>query len=110
VIARVGGDEFVVAGQFSHEAVVASAQRLQDLAATRFSDAYGRFPLSLSIGYATSADNRFDSLRELVARADQAMYDKKRRKKSGPAEGRHTPLIPAEMESFAQTAGMQAPS
>ena len=115
VIARLGGDEFVVAGQFNHEAVAASALRLQDLAAARFSDAYGKFPLSLSIGYATSADNRFDSLRELVARADQAMYDKKRRKKAGGSEPFHAitgiaAVTPAEMDAFAQTAGIHAPS
>ncbi len=81
VIARIGGDEFVVAGQFDPVAVAASAQRLQQSAAARFSDPSGRFPLSLSIGYATSSDIRFDSLKELVAQADLAMYEKKRRKK-----------------------------
>ncbi len=86
VIARLGGDEFVVAGQFSHEAVAASARRLQDQAAARFSNTYGKFPLGLSVGYATSSDRRFDSLKELVARADQAMYDRKRRKKAGEPE------------------------
>ncbi len=119
VIARMGGDEFVVAGQFSHEAVAASAQRLQDLAASRFSDAYGHLPLGLSIGYATSADHRFDSLRQLVARADQAMYDKKRRKKAGSPEPFRSalgpvavpsPVTPAESESFAQTLEIHSPS
>jgi diguanylate cyclase (GGDEF)-like protein len=115
VIARIGGDEFVVAGQFNHEAVAASARRLQDQAAARFSDAYGRFPLSLSVGYATAADNRFDSLKELVARADQAMYDKKRRKKAGEPENiRNIPgpvaLKAEELESFAQVAGIHSPS
>lgn len=115
VIARVGGDEFVVAGQFNHEAVSASARRLQDLAATRFSDAYGRFPLSLSVGYATSADNRFDSLKELVARADGAMYDRKRRKKAVvPESAKDAPgpvaVSSEETESFAQTAGSRGPN
>jgi diguanylate cyclase (GGDEF)-like protein len=81
VIARVGGDEFIVAGQFDQEAVAASARRLQELAEARFSDASGKFPLSLSIGYATASEMRSDSLKELVARADAAMYEKKRRKK-----------------------------
>lgn len=115
VIARLGGDEFVVAGQFNHEAVAASAQRLQDLAAARFSDAYGKFPLSLSVGYATSADNRFDSLRELVARADQAMYEKKRRKKGAMSETVRALTGPATLSSaasgsFAQTAEIPAPN
>lgn len=115
VIARMGGDEFVVAGQFSHEAVAASAQRLQDLAASRFCDAYGKFPLSLSIGYATSSDNRFDSLKELVGRADQAMYDKKRRKKAGVSEPFNSaagpiPVRPVETESFVQTFEIQSPN
>ena len=81
VIARVGGDEFIVAGQFDHEAVAASARRLQELAASRFSELSGKFPLSLSIGYATASQAHFDSLKDLVARADAAMYEKKRRKK-----------------------------
>jgi diguanylate cyclase (GGDEF)-like protein len=107
VIARLGGDEFVVAGQFSLEAIAASANRLQDQAAMRFSDAYGRFPLSLSIGYATSSDNRFDSLKELVAQADQAMYDKKRRKKAGipepfPEVPGPVPVRPVETEPLAR--------
>jgi diguanylate cyclase (GGDEF)-like protein len=115
VIARMGGDEFVVAGQFSHEAVVASAQRLQELAASRFCDAHGRFPLSLSIGYATSCDNRFDSLKELLGRADQAMYDKKRRKKAGVSEPFRTStgpvaVMPVETESFVRTFEIQSPS
>lgn len=115
VIARMGGDEFIVAGQFSHDAVAASAQRLHDLAASRFCDANEKFPLSLSIGYATSCDNRFDSLKELVGRADQAMYDKKRRKKAGAPEPFKAttgpiPVRPVETESFAQTFETQSPS
>lgn len=115
VIARLGGDEFVVAGQFSHEAVSASARRLQELAASRFCDAYGKFPLSLSVGYATATDSRFDSLKVLVARADQAMYDRKRRKKAGLVEPFRsapapTTLTPAELESFSEISEMRVPS
>jgi diguanylate cyclase (GGDEF)-like protein len=81
VIARIGGDEFVVAGQFSYEKTAAAAQRLEDAAAARSRELSHPCPLSLSIGYATSSRLPFDTLKELLARADQAMYERKRRKK-----------------------------
>lgn len=81
VIARIGGDEFVVAGQLSHEAAAEAAQRLQVAAEELSCDASRRFPLSLSIGHATSSVFRSESLKELVGHADQAMYETKRRKK-----------------------------
>lgn len=86
VIARIGGDEFAVAGQFNHEAIAAAAQRLHDAAAARSCEPSQPFPLSLSIGHATSSMFRFDTLKELLARADQAMYDRKRRKKDSLPE------------------------
>jgi diguanylate cyclase (GGDEF)-like protein len=81
VIARVGGDEFLVAGQFSQEGVAASIERLHTGAAARSAEVALGFPLSLSVGYATSSAFRFASLKDLVARADHAMYENKRRKK-----------------------------
>ena len=81
VIARIGGDEFIVAGQFSHEAIATSTQRLQDSVAERSADCAENPPLSLSLGYATSSMFRFEFLKDLVDRADQAMYERKRRKK-----------------------------
>lgn len=86
VIARIGGDEFAVAGQFNHEAIAAAAQRLQDAAAARSCEPSQPFPLSLSIGHATSSMFRFDTLKDLLARADQAMYERKRRKKDTLSE------------------------
>jgi diguanylate cyclase (GGDEF)-like protein len=81
VIARIGGDEFIVAGQFNHEAIANSTQRLQDSVAERSLDSPENPPLSLSLGYATSSMFRFEFLKDLVDRADQAMYERKRRKK-----------------------------
>lgn len=86
VIARIGGDEFAVAGQFNHEGIAAAAQRLQDAAAARSCEPAQPFPLSLSIGHATSSIFRFDTLKDLLARADQVMYERKRRKKESIAE------------------------
>jgi diguanylate cyclase (GGDEF)-like protein len=86
VIARVGGDEFLVAGQFSHDSVTASVERLLTAAAERSREASFGLPLSLSIGHVTASAFRFDSLKDLVARADQAMYENKRRKKDVVAD------------------------
>lgn len=82
VIARIGGDEFVVAGQLSYEAAATAAERLHASAGERYCDPLRRFPLSLSIGHSTSSVFRPESLKDLVERADQAMYETKRRKKN----------------------------
>ncbi len=81
VVARIGGDEFAVAGQFSHSGIVLAAQRLEDQASRTRAEACGGRPLSLSIGYATHSDHRRQSLQELIDEADSNMYDQKRRKR-----------------------------
>jgi diguanylate cyclase (GGDEF)-like protein len=81
VIGRIGGDEFVVAGQLGQEATAAAIQRLQDVFASQSSEAGRRFSLNFSIGCVTSAENAHESLKELVTKADKAMYQDKRRKK-----------------------------
>jgi diguanylate cyclase (GGDEF)-like protein len=81
VIARVGGDEFLVAGQFSHEGIGVSVEHLLAATAARSRELALGIPLSLSVGHATSSAFRFDTLKDLVSHADQAMYENKRRKK-----------------------------
>jgi diguanylate cyclase (GGDEF)-like protein len=82
VVARMGGDEFAVAGQFSATAIRIAAQRLEDRASILKVDSGGGRPLSLSIGYAThSHDHRRLSLQDLLDEADSQMYDHKRRKR-----------------------------
>jgi diguanylate cyclase (GGDEF)-like protein len=78
---RFGGDEFVVAGQFSVVGIEIATQRLMDAAAERNIDSPRKFPLSLSIGHVTAEYYSKDSLKDLVTRADEAMYKEKRRKK-----------------------------
>jgi diguanylate cyclase (GGDEF)-like protein len=78
---RFGGDEFVVAGQFSRVGIEIAAQRLKNTAAEISAAAGRKYPLSLSIGYVTSEHYSTETLAELVARADQAMYEDKRSKK-----------------------------
>jgi len=81
VMARIGGDEFAVAGHFNQAAVSVAMQRLEAACAARNAEAASRFPLSLSIGCATATENTHESLKDLIIAADQAMYKEKRRRK-----------------------------
>ncbi len=85
VIGRIGGDEFAVAGQFSDAAISVAVQRLHDAAAQRNSSASHRVALSFSIGQVTTILTEHESLDALLAKADQSMYEEKRRRKSGLA-------------------------
>jgi len=80
VIGRVGGDEFVVAGQFDHEAILTAIDRLNEGAEEK-QDKYDGPSLSFSTGYASTQDYPFETINELIARADKSMYDEKRLKK-----------------------------
>ena len=85
VIGRIGGDGFAVAGQFNDSAVSVAVQRLRDASTERNSSAGHKVALSFSIGQVTSILAEHESLDALLAKADQSMYEDKRRKKSGTA-------------------------
>lgn len=78
---RFGGDEFVVAGQFSKVGIEVAAQRLQQAAAERNAAAGLQPPLSFSVGYVTAEHYSQITLKELVTAADEAMYKDKRQRK-----------------------------
>jgi diguanylate cyclase (GGDEF)-like protein len=78
---RFGGDEFVVAGQFSMVGIELAASRLKSMAEQRNVAVPRKYPLSLSVGYVTLDHPSTESLKELVRRADEAMYREKRSKK-----------------------------
>jgi diguanylate cyclase (GGDEF)-like protein len=78
---RFGGDEFVVAGQFSMVGIEVAASRLKAAAEERNTKTTRKYPLSLSIGWVTLDHPSVESLKELVRRADEAMYRDKRSKK-----------------------------
>ncbi len=82
VVGRIGGDEFAVAGQFNPSGISLAAQRIEESVAKRNAANRGGPSLSLSIGYITSDIDSRESLSELLAKADQAMYEEKRRKKA----------------------------
>lgn len=78
---RFGGDEFVVAGQFSMVGIEVAALRLKTIAEQLSLDVDKRYPLSFSIGHVTAEHYSTETLKELVTKADQAMYEDKRYKK-----------------------------
>ena len=97
--ARLGGDEFALWLEEAGEiAAVAKARAL--LAASRvllpFSGTAEK-PLGISIGIAVTALDREESVKELVARADEAMY---RAKNSG--KGNYALTQPGEATSHAR--------
>lgn len=81
VIGRVGGDEFIVAGQFAEHELLGAMERLRLASIRKNQAAEQRFSISLSLGYAVTEDCAHDNLRNLVKRADEAMYIEKRAKK-----------------------------
>jgi diguanylate cyclase (GGDEF)-like protein len=81
VMGRIGGDEFVVVCLCSYTAMSIAAQRLEEASAIRNAQPGVPFPLNFSIGYTTSEEHARQSLEELIAEADKAMYEDKRRKK-----------------------------
>lgn len=82
VVGRIGGDEFAVAGQFTQTGISVAAQRIEESVARRNTENSGGPALSLSIGYVTSESLLHETLPELLAKADHAMYEEKRRKKA----------------------------
>lgn len=85
IVGRVGGDEFAVAGQFSRAAITVAVHRLHEAIAQRNAH-YAKEPyLSLSLGHVTCDPDATDTLDELLAKADFAMYEDKRHNKSRTA-------------------------
>jgi diguanylate cyclase (GGDEF)-like protein len=81
IVGRIGGDEFAVAGQFSEAHIAQAAHQLQvsaEVANRRHSQAP---VLSFSVGCVTLKPSDQETLDDLLARADQAMYSEKRRRK-----------------------------
>ena len=78
---RFGGDEFVVAGQFSMVGIELAATRLRSMAAAHNEKNPRKYPLNFSVGWVTLDHPSSESLKELVRRADEAMYREKRSKK-----------------------------
>lgn len=103
IIARIGGDEFVV---IALENATTTAEgwtaRLQDNLRQRNARADRRFPLSVSMGIAYYDPDFPCALDELLARADSMMFAEKRAKQlaSGVPMRRPTPSAVAELPPY----------
>jgi diguanylate cyclase (GGDEF)-like protein/PAS domain S-box-containing protein len=78
IIARIGGDEFVA---LMIAADSAEQERILPRLRKKIAARRARIPLSLSIGAAEYNPESPCSLEELINRADQMMYEEKRRKR-----------------------------
>ncbi len=84
IIARIGGDEFVVFPVGTDEdQVTIIARRLQDNIAKFNEKNNNRFKLRISVGIATYEPNSVQSIDKLLAQADELMYENKQSKKKG---------------------------
>ena len=71
----------MVAGQFSMVGIELAATRLKSMAEHTIRRTPESIPLSLSVGCVTLDHPSNESLKELVRRADEAMYRDKRARK-----------------------------
>jgi diguanylate cyclase (GGDEF)-like protein len=78
VIGRIGGDEMVVAGESTEVGINQATRRLEHSTALRNVREGRLYPLSFSIGCATSDVDSPKTLEDLLNRADKAMYKEKR--------------------------------
>jgi diguanylate cyclase (GGDEF)-like protein len=81
VLGRIDGDEFAVASQSGHAAIMTAAERLQAACASRNRETGRQFSVNFSVGYATSVEHKKQSLEDLLVEAETAMYKEKRHKK-----------------------------
>jgi diguanylate cyclase (GGDEF)-like protein/PAS domain S-box-containing protein len=86
IVARLGGDEFVVLAAISPEEDAESlTSRLQERFSASNAQRNRPYDLSISIGLAHCDNKEGHSIEELIACADRAMYEDKRRKGSSKA-------------------------
>lgn len=100
VVARLAGDEMVVIceGMVQEEDIRQLADRIVAALADPFDDGLRTVPMSASVGVAVTTDSR-TSARDLLARADAAMYGAKQGGRSGfRINHADTDLLPDALE------------
>jgi len=83
VLARIGGDEFVVVlnNEFNKDNIEMVCKRILESFKPKFSITNHKFSLGLSIGACINDTNSY-SLDEIINLADQSMYDVKKKEKN----------------------------
>lgn len=100
IMARLGGDEFVVLAAIGPEESTESlAMRLQEKFSASNAARNHSYDLSISVGVARFDSEAEHSIEDLMARADRAMYEDKRRKRT--REVFSPRLIKARIEAVA---------
>lgn len=123
VVARLGGDEFtVLACEADGNGARAIQRRIEERLA--LANASGELPaaLQLTIGYTRVRPSDHAGISELLARADQLLYARKRRRHMVRTHGRKTPVpravpvtvptvaVPADVAAVAIAAARNLPS
>jgi diguanylate cyclase (GGDEF)-like protein len=86
VIARVGGDEFVILVQADKALAERLVERVRESVARPIAQGLGTFQVDISIGVACATTA--EGVRDLVSRADEAMRRDKAARRPGPDAGR----------------------
>ena len=79
IVARIGGDEFVVLAEADSREIDAVSLRLDEELGQRTAESGLRFPVSLTIGSAHSQPPHGLSLDDMLEQADAFMYERKHR-------------------------------
>lgn len=83
IVARLGGDEFVVLCTDGTTQAASASERFEKLISAYNTSVHRPpFELSISSGWATWESDRGETIDDLLKRADQAMYERKARRKA----------------------------
>src|SRR6266850_7323432 len=94
VVARLGGDEFaVLAIEAAGHSETTIKTRLFECLKSISADE-SRYEISLSLGFARFDPSSCTSIGELMVKADQGMYEQKRRRSKSPVEREMSPNTP----------------
>lgn len=106
IIARVGGDEFVVLAIDPNELPAeVLAHRLEQKCIERNDGEFGSFTLSLSVGSTYYDPQNPCSVEELMERADRIMYRQKREKHRGLMRGYRPRVAQPQALDYKEAAG-----
>lgn len=81
VIARYGGDEYVILSSYQEQTDIKDYLNLIDAEIQKFNETGAKHKLSASIGYQTEENYKHVDLKDMIEQADKEMYICKKKKK-----------------------------